>query len=44
MITNTNTLDKYQVKKLLEHNRVSIIKDQGTHYQITGSVAKFSKG
>ena len=34
-ITNTNTLDKHQVKKLLEYNRVNIVKDYGTYYQIT---------
>jgi len=35
MITNTNNLDKYQLKKLLEYNGIKIVKDHGNYYQIT---------
>ncbi len=35
MITNTNKLDKSQVKKLLEYNNIQIVKDHGTYYTIT---------
>lgn len=35
MITNTNKLDKSQVKKLLEYNNIHIVKDHGTYYTIT---------
>ena len=35
MLTNTNNLDKYQLKKLLEYNGINIIKDHGNYYQIT---------
>jgi len=35
MITNTNNLDKYQLKKLLEYSGIRIVKDHGNYYQIT---------
>lgn len=35
MITNTNKLDKHQLKKLLEYNNIYIVKDHGTYYTIT---------
>lgn len=35
MITNTNKLDKHQLKKLLEYNKIQVVKDHGTYYTIT---------
>ena len=35
MITNTNKLDKHQLKKLLEYNNAQVVKDHGTYYTIT---------
>ena len=34
MITNTNKLDKQQLKKLFEYNGIKIVKDHGEYYQI----------